>query len=262
MASRVGSATALSLRATDSVRARAMTSPCPTPIPMMTRPSTSMYMHEPKKRQGTNRRGWPASTPARISGIRAARMSHPPGIKSSSDCPRSYCATTWRPASSMMGSACCHMSSTGAQTSSKRSRYDRRRAGDSRSMRKRERYISRSSGVSEGMDRSRGTVATACSMADHSSSGSVVATAPACWARTCISVKQVSSEPSQKSRTRSARSSRPVNISANFGYRACMEGRAATDRSQERSVANEGVADTAFSGGSSIASVNIGIRLY
>ena len=45
-------------------------------------------------------------------------MSHPVGIKRSSDRPRSNCATTWRPASSMRGRACCHMSSTGAQTSS------------------------------------------------------------------------------------------------------------------------------------------------
>jgi len=87
--------------------------------------------------------------------------------------------------------------------------------------------------------------------------------APACWARTCISVKQVSSEESfQKVRTRSARSSRPLNISASFGYRACIEGRAATERSQERSVTSEGVALTDFVLGPVASSVNIGIRLY
>ena len=72
MASRVGSATAFSRRATDSVLARATTSPCPTPVPMITRPSNSRYMLEPKNRQGTKRSGWPASTSARMSGRRAA----------------------------------------------------------------------------------------------------------------------------------------------------------------------------------------------
>ena len=62
-ARRVGSATALRRRATDSVRARATTSPWPTPVPMMMRPETSMYMLEPKNRQGTKRSGCcPAST--------------------------------------------------------------------------------------------------------------------------------------------------------------------------------------------------------
>ena len=53
MASRVGSATALSRRATDSVRARATTSPWPTPVPSTTRSGNSRYMLEPKNRQGT-----------------------------------------------------------------------------------------------------------------------------------------------------------------------------------------------------------------
>ena len=58
-ASRVGSATALSRRATDSVRARATTSPWPTPVPMTTRSGNSRYMLEPKNRQGTKRSGLP-----------------------------------------------------------------------------------------------------------------------------------------------------------------------------------------------------------
>ena len=56
-------------------------------------------------------------------------------------------------------------------------------------------------------------------------------------------------------------SSRPSNISASFGTRACIEGRAATDRSQERSVANEGAAVTHRPSWRRLRlSVNIGIR--
>ena len=232
---------------------------------MVTRPDNSRYMLEPKNRQGTKRSGCcPSSTLATMSGRRTWRMSQPCGIKSSSDRPRSYCATIWRPASSMMGSACCHMASTGAQTVSSRSTYDRTSAGDSRSRRRRSRYIARSSGDSEGISRSSGTVATASSMADHSTSGSVTVTASACWASTCISVKQASSSEQsfQNVRTRSARSSRPLNISASLGCRACMEGRAATCKSQERSVTSEADALTCFVLGPVDSSVNIGIQLY
>ena len=137
------------------------------------------------------------------------------------------------------------MASTGAQTSFSRSRYDANSSGDSWSRANRSRYVARSSGVSDGMSRSRGTLATADSSARHRASGSVSEVAPARWARTCISVKHVSSDPSpQKPRTTSARSSRPLNISASCGYRACIEGRAATERSHERSQANEGAAVT------------------
>ena len=122
----------------------------------------------------------------------------------------------------------------------------------------------RSSGVSEGISRSSGTVATASSMADHSTSGSVTLTASACWASTCSSVKQDSSAvvSFQKVRTRSARSSRPSNISARFGYRACIEGRAATWRSQERSETKDADALTGFALDPVVSSVNIGIWLY
>ena len=127
---------------------------------MVMRPDTSRYMLEPKNRHGTKRIGCcPSSTLARMSGRRSRKMSQPCGIKSSSDRPRSYCATTWRPASSMMGSACCHMASTGAHTASRRSRYDRRSAGDSRSLPRRRRYSSRSSGDLRGhlqVERDRG----------------------------------------------------------------------------------------------------------
>ena len=113
------------------------------------------------------------------------------------------------------------------------------------------------------MARSNGIVPTASSMAAHTASGSVARRAPACCTRTCISVKHISSEQSpQKLRTRSARSSRPLNISARFGYRACIEGRAATERSQERSVASEGLALTVLLLGLTASSVNIGIQLY
>ena len=106
-------------------------------------------------------------------------------------------------------------------------------------------------------------MATADSIARHRTPGSVSASAPAWWARICISVKHVSSEPSpQKPRTRSARSSRPLNISASCGYRACIEGRAATERSHERSDAREGDAVTDAGLGVAVSSVNIGIRLY
>ena len=50
--------------------------------------------------------------PRRWPGSRAgapARCHTPAVSRVSSDRPRSYCATTWRPASSMTGSACCHM---------------------------------------------------------------------------------------------------------------------------------------------------------
>ena len=98
-------------------------------------------------------------------------------------------------------------------------------------------------------------------MPAHSSSGSVELITPPCWASTCISEKHISSaQSSQKVRTRSARSSRPLNISASFGYRACMEGRAATERSHERSVTKDGVALTALVSGTAASSVNIGIR--
>ena len=106
-------------------------------------------------------------------------------------------------------------------------------------------------------------VATASAMACHTEPGRVCPSAPAWWASACISVKQISSDPSsQKLLTRSARSSRPSNISASFGYRACIDGRAATERSQERSVANEGAAVTDVGPWSSVSSVNIGIGLY
>jgi len=142
-------------------------------------------------------------------------------------------------------------------------RYDCRKAGDWRSRRKRSRKTSRSSGLSDGMAKSSGIVSTASSMAAHTASGSLARTAPACWTNTCISVKHIPSELSpQKPRTRSARSSRPLNISARFGYRACMEGRAATERSQERSVASEGPALTVLPLGLVASSVIIGIGLY
>ena len=101
-------------------------------------------------------------------------------------------------------------------------------------------------------------------MARHTASGSVAQVAPPWCTRTCISVKHISSEPSsQKFRIRSARSSRPLNISASFGYLACIEGRAATERSQERSVASEAeeVTDGCRSR-ATVSSVNIGIQLY
>jgi len=53
-----------------------------------------------------------------------------------------------------------------------------------------------------------------------------------------------------------------LNISASCGYRACIEGRAATERSHDRSLANDGAADTDEEAGGVISSVNIGIGLY
>jgi len=53
-----------------------------------------------------------------------------------------------------------------------------------------------------------------------------------------------------------------LNISASCGYRACIEGRAATERSHDRSLANEGAAVTDVAVGSAISSVNIGMDLY
>ncbi len=106
-------------------------------------------------------------------------------------------------------------------------------------------------------------MAMASSIARHRAVGFVSVVHPAWWARICISVKHVSSGPSrQKLRTRSARSSRPLNISASCGYRACIEGRAATERSQERSQAKEGEAATDGRVWVSASSVNIGIWLY
>ncbi len=108
-----------------------------------------------------------------------------------------------------------------------------------------------------------GNVCTPVSIARHRASASVWVMAPAWWARICISVKQVSSVLSlQKLRTRLARSSRPSNISANWGYRACIEGRAATERSQDRSLANDGAAVTDVVLGAAISSVSIGMELY
>jgi len=105
-------------------------------------------------------------------------------------------------------------------------------------------------------------VRTPASIACHRTSASVSAIAPEWLARICISVKQVSSEPSpQKPRTRSARSSRPSNISASCGYRACIEGRAATERSHERSQASDGAAMTEVVVGGA-TSVSIGMELY
>ena len=73
----MGSATALSRRATDSVRARATASPWPTPVPTTTRSGNSRYMLDPKNRQGTKRSGFPASTLETISGRLSRKMSHP-----------------------------------------------------------------------------------------------------------------------------------------------------------------------------------------
>jgi len=155
------------------------------------------------------------------------------------------------------------MSSTGPQTSLRSSRYERTSSGDSFNLRKRSTYVQRSAGLSDAMSKPRGTVATAVSIACHSASGEVSPRAPVWCARTCISVKQVSSgSPDQKFRTRSARSSRPLNISASCGYLACIEGRAATDRSHDRSLANEGPAVTDLRLACTGSSVNIGIQLY
>ncbi len=151
MASRVGSAAALRRRATDSVRVRATTSPWPTPVPITTRFGNSRYMLEPKKRQGTNRTGWPVSTLETISGHRSRRMSHPAVMSVSNDRPCSNWATTWRPASSMTGSACCQVSFTGLQTSSRSARYVPSSSGDSLSLRKRSTKMSISSSRSDGI---------------------------------------------------------------------------------------------------------------
>ena len=128
----MGSATALRRRATD----RSGPGPRRRPVPPGSDgdEAGNLQVHaRAENRQGTKRIGCcPPSTLARISGRRSRKMSQPCGINSSNDRPRSYCATTWRPASSMTGSACCHVSSTGAQTASRSSRYDRRSAGDSR----------------------------------------------------------------------------------------------------------------------------------
>ena len=76
-------------------------------------------------------------------------------------------------------------------------------------------------------------------------------------------MKQVPSVPLlQKLRTRAARSSRPLNMSASFGYRTCIDGRAATWSNHERSLAREGAAVTDFRDGRTVSSVNIGIHLY
>ena len=193
-------------------------------------------------------------------------MSHPVGINSSSDRPRSYCATMWRPASSMTGSACCHMSSTGAQTSSRRSRYDRSEFG---------RLPEPAEAIEEYLPVLRGSPTAwpgraarwppHASMADHSSSGSVAPTAPASWARTCISVKQISSAAVV-----------PEGADAICEVFAALEhlgqladtgpawrvGRPRTAARTDRSPGTARRSPTLVLGGPLTSSVNIGIRLY